>query len=164
MKHLNPALACAAVAFAYFTIGPATCPASAQSAPFSGMAGAWSGSGTISLADGSRERIRCRANYVVSGGQNGLRQSLRCASDSYKFELTSDVVSEGQRISGSWSEATRGVSGGLQGRIAGPHMTVAADAPGFSASISLATHGNRQSVSISSAGDIRSVSISMVRL
>ena len=164
MKHINPALACAAVAFAYVTIGPATCPASAQSAPFSGMAGAWSGSGTISLADGSRERIRCRANYVVSGGQNGLRQSLRCASDSYKFELSSDVVSEGGRVSGSWTETSRGISGSLQGRASGGRIAVAAESPMFSANITLTTTGNRQSVSITSQGDIRNVSIAMTKI
>ena len=160
MKHTKRATA--ALLFTCIAIGRFTGAASAQTKPFSEMAGAWSGSGTISLADGSRERIRCRANYTMNG-PNGLRQSLRCASDSYKFELTSDVVSDGERISGSWSETSRGVRGGLQGRVAGPHMSVLADAPGFSANISLATRGNRQSVSISSAGDIRNVSISMAR-
>src|SRR5882757_1723909 len=38
----------------------------AQSGPFSGMAGVWSGGGTITLDDGSTERIRCRATYAVS--------------------------------------------------------------------------------------------------
>jgi hypothetical protein len=160
MKHINRAAA--ALLFPYVAIGAFAGTAFAQTGPFSGMPGAWSGSGTISLADGSRERIRCRANYTMNG-PNGLRQSLRCASDSYKFELASDVVSEGERISGSWSETSRGVSGGLQGRVVGPHMSVSADAPGFSANISLETRGNRQSVSISSAGDIRNVSISMAR-
>lgn len=162
MKLINRFTACTTTLLAWIAFSAFSGTASAQSGPFSGMAGAWSGSGTISLADGSRERIRCRANYTVSGA-NGLRQSLRCASDSYKFELTSDVVSEGERISGSWSETSRGVSGGLQGRVAGPHMSVSADAPGFSATIVLATRGNRQSVSISSGGDIRNVSISMAR-
>jgi len=34
----------------------------AQSRPFAGFDGAWSGNGTISLSDGSSERIRCRAS------------------------------------------------------------------------------------------------------
>jgi hypothetical protein len=29
--------------------------------PFAGMAGVWSGGGTVTLEDGSTERIRCRA-------------------------------------------------------------------------------------------------------
>jgi len=37
----------------------------AQSGPFAGMAGNWSGGGTVTLDDGSTERIRCRASYAV---------------------------------------------------------------------------------------------------
>src|SRR4051812_27401464 len=46
----------------------------AQTGPFAGMAGAWSGGGTITLDDGSNERIRCRATYAVGAGGNGLNQ------------------------------------------------------------------------------------------
>ncbi len=122
----------------------AASPAFAQSAPFAGLAGSGSGSGTISLSDGSRERLRCKATYRVSAGDNALQQSLRCASDSYKLELSSDVVSEGGRVSGSWSEASRGVSGTVQGRANGGRVAVVVDAPGFSANLTLATPGNRQ--------------------
>ncbi|WP_398478896.1 hypothetical protein [Tardiphaga sp.] len=141
----------------------AATPASAQSAPFSGMHGAWSGSGTIALSDGSKERLRCRASYRVSAGDSTLQQSLRCASDSYKFELSSDVVSEGGRVSGTWSETSRGISGSLQGRASSGRIAVAADSPMFSANITLTTTGNKQSVSITSQGDIRQVSIAMVK-
>jgi hypothetical protein len=134
-----------------------------QSAPFAGLSGSWAGSGTISLSDGSRERLRCRASYRVSGAENTLQQSLRCASDSYRFDLISDVVSEGGRVSGSWSESSRSISGSLQGRASGGRISVAVDAPGFSANLTLTTSGNRQSVSIVSQGDIRNVSIAMVR-
>jgi hypothetical protein len=141
----------------------AAAPAMAQSAPFAGLAGAWSGSGSITLSDGSRERLRCKAIYRVAPGENALQQSLRCASDSYKIELSSDVVSEGGRVSGSWSETSRGVSGSLQGRASGGRIAVTVDAPGFSANLTLSTTGNRQSVSIVSDGDLRNVSIAMTR-
>ena len=66
-------------------------------------------------SDGSKERIRCKANYRGSGGGNQLALTLRCASDSYKFDLSSNVTSSGDRISGNWSEASRNVNGSLQG-------------------------------------------------
>ena len=153
----------AAIATTVIVHSFAMSPAAAQSAPFAGLAGAWSGSGTISLSDGSKERLRCRATYRVSGGDSALQQSLRCASDSYKLELSSDVVSEGGRVSGSWSETSRGVSGTVQGRANGGRVAVVVDAPGFTANLTLTTTGNRQSVSIVSEGDIRNVSIAMNR-
>ncbi|MGA9090594.1 MAG: hypothetical protein WB420_15985 [Bradyrhizobium sp.] len=135
----------------------------AQSRPFAGFDGAWSGNGTISLSDGTSERIRCRADYKVNGTGLGLKQNLRCASDSYKFDLSSDVTSQGDRISGNWNESSRNIFGNLQGTAGGGRIDVLVEAPGFTASLTLRASGNRQTVLISSKGDIRGVTISMVR-
>src|SRR3984885_8478250 len=133
----------------------------AQSGPFVGFDGTWSGNGTVSLSDGSTERIRCKADYKVNGNGLGLKQSLHCASDSYKFDLSSDVTSQGDRISGNWSEASRNVFGNLQGTAGGGQIDVFVEASGFAANLTLRTNGNRQSVSISSTGESRVVSIAM---
>jgi len=135
----------------------------AQSRPFAGLDGAWSGSGTISLSDGSSERIRCRANYKVDGTGLSLKQTLRCASDSYKFDLSSEVTSQGERISGNWTEASRNIVGNLQGTAGGGRVDVVVEAPGFTASLLMRTNGNKQTVQITSKGDIRSVTITMVK-
>ena len=135
----------------------------AQSGPFAGMAGNWSGGGTVTLDDGSTERIRCRATYAVAAGGNGLNQSLLCASDSYKFELRSNVIAEGGSLSGTWSETSRGVNGTLEGRGANGNFQVLASAAGFSANISLTTRGNKQSVVIRAASQFRGASISLSR-
>jgi hypothetical protein len=135
----------------------------AQSRPFAGFDGVWSGNGTVSLSDGSTERIRCRADYKVDGTGQGLKQNLRCASDSYKFDLNSEVTSQGDRVSGNWSETTRNVFGSLQGTAGGGKIDVFVEAVGFSANLTLRTSGNRQTVQISSKGDIRGVTITMVK-
>lgn len=137
--------------------------ASYAEGPFAGFEGSWSGTGTVALSDGSKERIRCRATYKVGGGGNQLTQTLRCASDSYKFDLSADVASNGDRISGNWSEASRNVNGSLQGKAGGGNIEVFVEAAGFAANISLTTRGNKQSVAISSKGDIRGVNISMTK-
>ena len=131
--------------------------------PFAGFDGAWSGAGTVALSDGSVERIRCKANYKVDGTGKGLKQSLHCASDSYKFDLSSNVVSNGDRISGNWSEASRNVNGDLQGTAGGGQIEVFVQANGFAANLTLRTNGNRQTVQISSKGEIRGVNITMVK-
>ena len=135
----------------------------AQSGPFAGFDGAWSGNGTVSLSDGSTERIRCKADYKVNGTGLGLKQSLHCASDSYKFDLTSDVTSQGDRISGNWSEASRNIFGNLQGTAGGGQIDVFVEANGFAANLTLKTTGNKQTVQISSKGEIRGVNITMVK-
>jgi hypothetical protein len=131
--------------------------------PFAGMAGVWSGGGTVTLDDGATERIRCRATYAVGAGGNGLQQTLTCASDSYKFNLTSNVTAQGSAVSGTWSETSRNINGAIEGRAAGGAIQVVANAPGFSANISLTTRGNKQSVVIRAESQFRSASISLTR-
>jgi hypothetical protein len=135
----------------------------AQSSPFAGFNGSWSGTGTVSLSDGTTERIRCKADYKVNSSGLNLKQSLHCASDSYKFDLSSDVTSQGDRISGNWSEASRNVFGNLQGTAGGGQIDVFVEASGFAANLTLRTSGNRQTVQISSKGDIRGVNITLVK-
>jgi hypothetical protein len=136
----------------------------AQSGPFAGFNGAWSGNGTVALSDGTTERIRCKADYKVDGSGMALKQNLRCASDSYQFDLSSDVTSQGDRISGNWSEASRNIFGNLQGTAGGGQIEVFVEASGFAANLTLRTSGNRQTVQISSKGDIRGVTITMVKI
>ena len=135
----------------------------AQAGPFAGLAGVWSGAGTVTLDDGSTERIRCRATYAVGDGGHGLNQSLTCASDSYRFNLASNVVASGGSLSGTWSESSRGITGSLEGRGANGNFQVVASAPGFTANITLTTRGNRQSVVIRSESLFRGASISLSR-
>ena len=135
----------------------------AQSGPFAGFEGSWAGNGTVSLSDGSTERIRCKADYKVNGTGLGLKQNLHCASDSYKFDLSSDVTSYGDRIAGNWSEASRNIFGNLQGTAGGGQIEVFVEASGFAANLTLRTTGNKQTVSISSKGEIRGVSITMTK-
>jgi hypothetical protein len=138
-------------------------PSQAQSGPFSGLAGVWSGAGTVTLDDGSTERIRCRATYAVGEGGAGLNQTLICASDSYKFDLRTNVIAEGDRISGSWSELSRNISGTIEGRGSHGLIQVVAAAAGFNANISLTTRGNRQSVVIRSEGSFKGATITLAR-
>jgi len=135
----------------------------AQSGPFAGLAGNWSGAGTVTLDDGSTERIRCRATYAVGAGGNGLQQTLTCASDSYKFNIATNVVAQGSAVSGTWTETSRNINGNIEGRSGGGNFQVVATAPGFSAAITLTTRGNKQSVVIKAETQFRGVSISMSR-
>jgi hypothetical protein len=136
----------------------------AQSGPFAGFDGSWSGTGTVSLADGSTEHLRCKAAYKVNASGLGLKQDLECASDSYKFDLTSDVTSQGDRISGNWSEASRKIFGSLQGTAGGGQIDVFVEASGFAANLTLRTNGTKQVVQISSKGEIRGVNITMNKI
>jgi len=143
----------------FFLAVCAASPSQAQSGPFAGMAGRWSGGGTITLDDGSSERIRCRATYQVSGPN--LEMSLTCASDAYKFNLAANVVDQGGAVSGTWSESGRNIGGTLQGRGGGGNFQVVASTAGFNANISLRTAGNKQTVTMRADSQFRGADISL---
>jgi hypothetical protein len=124
----------------------------AAAGPFSGLDGRWTGTGHVALDNGTRERIRCRATYEVEPNGQAMHQALRCASDSYNFELRSDVESHDNQISGNWSELTRKVSGSLSGHARHGRIEVDVKSDTFNAKLILVSHGNRQSVTIESKG------------
>jgi hypothetical protein len=145
-------------------------PASAQSAaaaaaaPFEHLSGAWSGNGAVKLANGSKERIRCRVNYNVAASGMSFRQNLRCASDSYTFDLNSDIAYANGTITGRWTETTRNKSGYINGRVKGNQIEALAETNGFAAFLTVTTNGGRQQVTIQSKNaDISNVSISLSR-
>jgi hypothetical protein len=129
--------------------------------PFAGMAGNWSGGGTVTLDDGSRERLRCRASYAVAGAH--MTMTLTCASDAYKFQLSANVVDQGGAVSGNWTETSRNISGSLQGRGGAGSFDVLASTGGFNANISLRTTGNKQSISMRADSQFRAAAISLSR-
>jgi hypothetical protein len=116
--------------------------------PFAHVAGSWAGGGTLSLSNGTRERLRCRANHAVGKTGRSLSLHILCASDSYRFDLTSNVVHRRGRIYGRWNEANNGLSGTVSGRVSGGHIRAVANGNNFTAGLSIRTNGNRQSVSI----------------
>jgi hypothetical protein len=137
-------------------------PGQAQTGPFANLAGAWSGSGRILIKDGGSESIRCRVTYTVAGA--GLNQVLRCASDSYRFDLTTNVTASGSTLSGNWSETSRNVNGTLGGKINGGEIDALIEANGFSATLNMRTTGNRQVIAIRSMNtDLRGVDITLTR-
>ncbi|MEJ0093271.1 MAG: hypothetical protein WDN46_07510 [Methylocella sp.] len=132
--------------------------------PFASLSGYWTGGGTITMSNGSSERIRCKATYAVNDSGMKLNQSLRCASDSYRLEINGNVAVEGGgAISGSWTEATRHATGNVTGRASGSEIVARVDGAGFSAGLDVRFHGDKQSVSIrpSSGTDVANVSITL---
>ena len=150
--HFSWAIKAAAVA-GLLLFGVGARDARSEPGPFSALNGSWSGGGTIRKSNGSSERIRCRSAFETTGAAN-LSLRLRCASDSYNFDLTANLAYQGGEISGSWQEATRNVVGGISGRSAGEGRQVQAiaQAPGVTSNITLTTRGNHQSVSILTPG------------
>jgi hypothetical protein len=131
--------------------------------PFANMSGAWAGRGIVTLASGAKEAIRCRANYNVDNTAANLKLSLRCSSDSYKFELESNVAHSNGQVSGFWNEVTHRVGGTLAGKAVGDRLQMRVDGT-IAAMLEISTRADHQSVSIQSPGSpMTAVAISLSR-
>jgi hypothetical protein len=132
--------------------------------PFSKFDGSWQGSGEVVGADGRHERITCRAEYSIQEGGAALSQSLVCASDSYRVDISSYAVANGHDVQGHWQEATRQVQGDLTGHITDGNFEGNVVGPSFTAQTSIRTVGRKQEVNISpKGGDVANVDIVLSR-
>ena len=138
-------------------------PAHAAGSPFANLSGSWAGPGTIKLASGAKETIRCRATYNVAGAGATLKLALRCASASFKFELQSNISHDNGEVSGFWNEVAHKVGGTISGEAAGELIQVRAEGP-ISALLAVNTRANLQRISIQSPGSaMQEVAISLKR-
>ncbi len=142
-------------------------PAALAAGPFAYFSGSWTGTGTLRPAGGAAERIRCNANYRPRGSSgHEVDLQLRCASDSYNFDLTGQFqVDDINQISGQWTERTRSVGGTASGLARGDQMQLHIESAGFAATLSMATSSRRQTVSIDSqaGGQVITASIALNR-
>ena len=144
-----------------FAFAPA--PAAAEAGPFAALGGLWTGGGTISLENGTKERLRCRAQYVITNEGNNLQQSLNCDSVTYHFHVNAYVNYKGGALSGNWTETTRNATGSISGKASGGKIFVnVAAGKAFSAKMNMVTTGNSQSVNIKPTGtDVTDITVSV---
>jgi hypothetical protein len=159
LTRVLPALLCCA------QIAVSSGAANAQSAgPFAGFFGSWRGTGKVLMADGHSERIRCTATYTSESGGQSFSQELVCASDSYRVDVRSFVVAEGQNVQGHWEESVQQAVGHLTGQIVGGQFQGKISGTGIEAAMSLDTAGLRQTILITPVGgSVSRVEISLSR-
>ena len=168
MSQRFPKWAVTCVRTLVLTAGLATSASAAvaqSDGPFADFAGGWVGIGRITATDGTSERIRCKVHYYVAQQGRDLNQQLRCASDSYHFDVNSALLDDGSgRITGNWTETNRNAIGKVNGQVDGNGVRASVVGTGFTASLSVAQHGDKQTVRIVPTGaDITSVSIDFHR-
>ena len=131
--------------------------------PFTGFPGEWTGTGDVTMSDGSRDRIKCKASYSTGPSGQALNINVNCASDSYRVNIISNVVADGTSFSGTWRETTRQVSGDVTGRVPGQgEYQASLSGTGFGLELAATSNGKIQAITINSHGtDVQSVKISL---
>jgi hypothetical protein len=141
----------------------AAAPACAQQS-FEDVTGSWSGSGTMKPSDGPRERVRCKADYLVKNDGQSVKMNLRCASDAYKMDLNANIDQSGTALSGNWFESQYRQGGKISGQNLNGLIDAKIESDTITALLTVRTKANRQTFSMESPGAwISQVSIDLVR-
>jgi hypothetical protein len=125
-------------------------PGLGPSGPFLGLSGEWSGAGTVTTADGSTERLRCKSANAVNANGRAIQENLQCTSKSFRLDITSNVVSVDGSLSGFWAEKSRGMWGNVSGRASGSAILANVAGIGFAASMNVRRKGDREAVAMQS--------------
>jgi hypothetical protein len=157
-------LAAAAATALAATAAHAQVAVAGPAGPFGQLGGSWSGGGQARFADGTSERLRCRAYYSPKAGGNELGLALRCASTSTKMEIRAQLVNQKGRVTGTWEERTFNAAGRATGRVSSGNLSVAIVGGGLTGTMSVSFGGSSQRVSITTSGlSLKGVSISLSR-
>ena len=117
---------------------------------FSTLPGAWSGSGTVLKSDDTTESLRCKAKYSLTPSGSVVHQDLRCAADSYRLELVTDIVNQGGELAGTWKELDRQAGGSVSGHIDGDVISTRIKGLAFEAAVVITTRGGQQTIALTS--------------
>lgn len=138
----------------------ATATVASAGGPFDGLEGLWGGNGTVTYSSGTKERLRCRVQYVLVPSSDSISQALRCASDSYNFQINALYVHQNGAITGVWDEKYLEISGTLTGTARAGLISGNLHGPGFLADYEVSTVGNSQTVRIAAEGqEIQEVAV-----
>jgi hypothetical protein len=140
------------VGFGAFALTVISAPLAHAQSTFTSMGGAWSGNGMVHLRGGTQERIRCGASYDPSSNGQSLKLELRCASDTWNFDLSGSVVQNGISISGAWFESVNRVGGRITGQYNGGVMQARAEGDIVAALLTVQTTAARQSFLMEAPG------------
>jgi hypothetical protein len=137
------------------------CPAGETRAdPLGELPGRWSGTGSIRMANGTAETVKCVATYFVSG--TNVTQNLRCASPSYKLDTKASLVVRGGQVTGNWEERQYAQAGAVSGRMTSNGFNLHISGAQFTAALQLTSTSCKQSLSITPKGfDISRISIGL---
>jgi len=116
--------------------------------PFEQVAGRWVGEGRLGIRGGNTEAVKCRVTYILTGGPDQVRQTIRCASQGGSVEVQSTVSHASGVLSGTWQELIRNMSGELTGKVTANGFHVAINSTDLSASMHIIVKDTRQIVEI----------------
>lgn len=127
--------------------GAPTSALAGEPSPFDKLAGRWVGEGRFGIKDGGTEAVKCRVTYILAGSDgNDLKQTIRCAAPSGAIEVQSLVSHAAGKLTGTWKELSRDMSGELAGEVTPKGFRVVIKGSSLNANMTIILVGNTKQV------------------
>jgi hypothetical protein len=116
--------------------------------PLESLEGRWVGEGRLGVKGNPTEQVKCRVTYHYARDGDQLRQTIRCASAGGNVEVRSVVSHEGGKLTGSWQEMVREMSGDLAGTVTPRGFKVAVRGESLNANMDIMLVNAKQVIEI----------------
>jgi hypothetical protein len=132
-----------------FGLGVAAFAPAAPADSLEGLGGYWTGTGSVSLTNGKKERVKCSVVYKVTDNAKQIRQTLRCASQDYSINALAELTLKGAQVTG---------------RYTGNAFLLSIQGGNFTAAMNVDLSDCKQSISISPQGlEVNSISLGLAK-
>jgi len=116
--------------------------------PFEPLIGRWVGEGRLGVRGNATEQVKCRVTYAHVKAGDQLKQSIRCASAGGNVEVQSVVSHVGGKLTGSWKELVRNMSGDVIGAVTPKGFRVAVKGESLNANMDIILINAKQVIEI----------------
>jgi hypothetical protein len=119
-----------------------------DASPLEHLEGRWVGEGRLGVRDNATEQVKCRVTYVYARDGDQLRQTIRCASAGGSVEVQSVVTHAAGKLTGSWKELVRNMSGELEGTTTQRGFKVSVKGDSLNANMDIILINSKQLIEI----------------
>jgi hypothetical protein len=130
--------------------------------PLEGLAGRWVGEGRLGVKGNPTEQVKCRVTYLYARAGDELKQSIRCASAGGSVEVQSAVSHAAGKLTGSWREMVRELSGDLAGTVTPHGFKVKVRGDSLNANMDIILIDARQVIEIQFVGNPTLIGLTLV--
>jgi hypothetical protein len=121
----------------------------AQSAdPIMALAGRWAGTATLVPESGPNQAYSCVVTYFPADNGARLTQNLRCKSEAYQFDGTTQLQIAGSKITGRWQDKVNNLDGIVNGTVKPDGFDILLSGDFFDAKMTIASTTCQQTFSI----------------
>ena len=146
-RILAPLVACALSLLAGGTVAQTTDPIMA-------LGGRWAGMATVTPDSGPNQAYSCVGTYFPADNGAKLTQNLRCKSDSYQLDASTQLQIAAGKITGRWQDKVNNLDGIINGTVKPDGFDILLTGDFFDAKMTIARTSCQQSITIEFEGGL----------